>query len=176
MIRRPPEGAHQRRTSLSGIGAFIEDNFEEQAKAKAKAQPETAAPQAKKPAATDKEATAIPEADGGSRLVLKAKAPVWVRIEDAQGSEATTEMLRGGDTYSVPNRAGLVVIARDGGSCPISSTARNAAFSARRARSWSASPSISRRSKSAADSHPSVPSGSKRSIRFRGHIAFCARF
>ncbi len=50
-----------------------------------------------------------------SRLTLKAKAPVWVRIEDAQGNVVMTQMLMKGDTYRVPNREGLVVIARDGG-------------------------------------------------------------
>jgi cytoskeleton protein RodZ len=53
--------------------------------------------------------------DGDSRLTLKAKAPVWVRIEDAQGNVVMTQMLMKGDTYRVPNREGLVVIARDGG-------------------------------------------------------------
>jgi cytoskeleton protein RodZ len=94
--------------SLSGIGAFIEDGFQPHAPG---AQPEK--PQVKKPA-LDKKAAASP-ADSGSRLVLKAKAPVWVRIEDAQGNVVMTQMLRGGDTYSVPDRQGLVVIARDGG-------------------------------------------------------------
>jgi cytoskeleton protein RodZ len=50
-----------------------------------------------------------------SRLTLKAKAPVWVRIEDAQGNVVMTQMLMKGDTYRVPDRDGLVVIARDGG-------------------------------------------------------------
>jgi cytoskeletal protein RodZ len=50
-----------------------------------------------------------------SRLVLKAKAPVWVRVEDAQGNVVMTQMLMKGDTYQVPDREGLVVIARDGG-------------------------------------------------------------
>jgi cytoskeleton protein RodZ len=49
--------------------------------------------------------------NGESRLTLKAKAPVWVRIEDAQGNVVMTQMLMKGDTY----REGLVVIARDGG-------------------------------------------------------------
>jgi cytoskeleton protein RodZ len=53
--------------------------------------------------------------NGESRLTLKAKAPVWVRIEDAQGNVVMTQMLAKGDTYRVPNREGLVVIARDGG-------------------------------------------------------------
>jgi cytoskeleton protein RodZ len=53
--------------------------------------------------------------NGESRLTLKAKAPVWVRIEDAQGNVVMTQMLMKGDTYRVPNRDGLVVIARDGG-------------------------------------------------------------
>jgi cytoskeleton protein RodZ len=53
--------------------------------------------------------------NGESRLTLKAKAPVWVRIEDAKGNVVMTQMLMKGDTYRVPNREGLVVIARDGG-------------------------------------------------------------
>ena len=60
--------------------------------------------------------TAPPAATkGGSRLILKAKAPVWVRIEDAQGNVVMTRMLLKGETYAVPDRPGLVVIARDGG-------------------------------------------------------------
>jgi cytoskeleton protein RodZ len=53
--------------------------------------------------------------NGESHLTLKAKAPVWVRIEDAQGNVVMTQMLMKGDTYRVPAREGLVVIARDGG-------------------------------------------------------------
>ncbi|MGH6908484.1 MAG: RodZ domain-containing protein, partial [Aestuariivirga sp.] len=42
--------------------------------------------------------------NGSTRLVLKAKAPVWLRIEDAQGNVVMTQMLMTGDTYRVPNR------------------------------------------------------------------------
>ena len=55
------------------------------------------------------------DATAESRLTLKAKAPVWVRIEDSNGNVVMTQMLMKGDTYRVPNRDGLVVIARDGG-------------------------------------------------------------
>ena len=51
----------------------------------------------------------------GSRLVLRAKAPVWVRVEDQSGNVIMTQMLMKGDTYRVPSREGLVAIARDGG-------------------------------------------------------------
>ncbi|TMJ41267.1 MAG: DUF4115 domain-containing protein [Alphaproteobacteria bacterium] len=95
-------------SEADSIGALIEGNFEDPAQA---GKPETPD---KKPA-TVKQVSATPPAADGSRLVLKAKAPVWVRIEDAQGNVVMTQMLRGGDTYSVPNRPGLVVIARDGG-------------------------------------------------------------
>lgn len=54
-------------------------------------------------------------ANSESRLVLRAKAPVWVRIEDSQGRVVMTQMLMKGDTYRVPNRDGLIIIARDGG-------------------------------------------------------------
>jgi cytoskeleton protein RodZ len=50
-----------------------------------------------------------------SRVTLKARAPVWIRIEDATGKVVLTQMLMKGDTYKVPDREGLVVIARDGG-------------------------------------------------------------
>jgi cytoskeleton protein RodZ len=98
---------------LSGIGAFIEDGFQPSASG---VEPEKTAPLPKsKKSTAGKETAAMPPPEPGSRLVLKAKAPVWVRIEDAQGNVVMTQMLRGGDTYSVPDRQGLVVIARDGG-------------------------------------------------------------
>jgi cytoskeleton protein RodZ len=50
-----------------------------------------------------------------ARLVITAKAPVWVRIEDAQGNVVMTQMFESGDEFRVPNdRKGLVIIARDG--------------------------------------------------------------
>lgn len=98
--------------ALSGIGALIQDNFQAPADA-APQSGQAATPPAPKPAKAL--AKAEPTLEEGSRLTLKAKAPVWVRIEDAQGNVVMTQMLRGGDTYSVPNRPGLVVIARDGG-------------------------------------------------------------
>jgi cytoskeleton protein RodZ len=60
-------------------------------------------------------AAAPAASNGASRLVLRARAPVWVRIEDAQGDVVMTRMLMKGETYAVPDRQGLVVIARDGG-------------------------------------------------------------
>ena len=91
-------------TGLDGITALIEKNV-----------PQTTAstdPAAAAPAASGSQ----PAADAsGSRLTLKAKAPVWVRIEDSNGNVVMTQMLMKGDTYKVPNRDGLVVIARDGG-------------------------------------------------------------
>lgn len=50
-----------------------------------------------------------------ARLVLKANSNVWVRIEDARGNVVMTRTLMQGDSYRVPDRKGLVVIARDGG-------------------------------------------------------------
>ena len=50
-----------------------------------------------------------------SRLVITARSNVWVRIEDQRGNVVMTRTLMAGDSYKVPNRKGLVVIARDGG-------------------------------------------------------------
>ena len=74
-----------------------------------------------KPKLAMKVATA--EADGqvygannaDSRIVLKATAPVWLRIEDAIGNVLITQMLGTGDTYKVPNKEGLIALSRDGG-------------------------------------------------------------
>ena len=93
-------------TNLDGLTALIEENVE----------PGEAAP-----VASAEDMTTTPEGrvfganSGGGRLVLKAKSPVWVRIEDGQGNVVMTQMLMGGDIYQVPDRKGLVVIARDGG-------------------------------------------------------------
>ena len=51
----------------------------------------------------------------GSRVVLKAKSSVWLRIEDAKGNVLITQMMAPGDSYRVPNRDGLVALSRDGG-------------------------------------------------------------
>ena len=53
--------------------------------------------------------------NANARVILKAKAGVWVRIEDAQGNVVMTQLLKAGDIYQVPDKPGLVVIARDGG-------------------------------------------------------------
>ena len=105
--------AAQLNPDLEGLGAFIAEQV-----------PETETPGAtQKPSdvasVDDVTQTAEGRAFGANntvaRLVLKAKAPVWVRVEDAQGNVVMTQMLMKGDTYQVPDREGLVVIARDGG-------------------------------------------------------------
>lgn len=102
-------------TGLDGITSLIEKNVTNaggKAKGKAKAVGELAA--AGEVPLTS-EGRQFGSDNGESRLTLKAKAPVWVRIEDSHGNVVMTQMLMKGDTYRVPNREGLVVIARDGG-------------------------------------------------------------
>ncbi len=53
--------------------------------------------------------------NGDAHLVLTAKAPVWLRIDDTSGQIIVTTTLNAGDSYRVPNRDGLVIISRDGG-------------------------------------------------------------
>ncbi len=101
-------------TGLDGITMLIEKNVMNdsgKAKAKDKAKPAAAAGDV----ALTGEGRQFGGDNGESRLTLKAKAPVWVRIEDSHGNVVMTQMLMKGDTYRVPNRDGLVVIARDGG-------------------------------------------------------------
>ncbi len=68
--------------------------------------------------------TAIPQPSAGrvygadnkdAHIVIKALAPVYLRVEDAQGIPAIAQMLNTGDTYRVPNREGFVALSRDGG-------------------------------------------------------------
>lgn len=93
-------------TGLDGITALIQENV-----------PQATASTTPAPAAATNAQGGQQFGDAGadSRLTLKAKAPVWVRIEDSNGNVVMTQMLMKGDTYRVPNRDGLVVIARDGG-------------------------------------------------------------
>lgn len=104
---------------LGGLGAFIAAQVPEEQEQAAAAQP---IPQATVPpvpvveqVTQTTEGRVFGAKDQPARLVLKAKAPVWVRVEDAQGNVVMTQMLMKGDTYQVPDREGLVVIARDGG-------------------------------------------------------------
>jgi len=98
-------------TGLDGITSLIEQNVPGTG-GDAKALETMASAQ---DVAITKEGREFGTGNGESRLTLKAKAPVWVRIEDSHGNVVMTQMLMKGDTYRVPNREGLVVIARDGG-------------------------------------------------------------
>ena len=73
------------------------------------------------PAAPEKHAAVAPsepgpaQEAGPSRLVLDAKGPVWIRVEDSRGNVVVSKTMRMGDSYEVPNRDDLVIISRDGG-------------------------------------------------------------
>jgi cytoskeleton protein RodZ len=49
------------------------------------------------------------------RIVLKALGPVWFRVEDARGNVIVSQTMHKGESYAVPDREDLVIIARDGG-------------------------------------------------------------
>ena len=102
---------------LGGLGAFIAEQVPEEQTAAITSASKNMAPHV--PVVDEVTQTAEGRVFGSknetTRLVLKAKAPVWVRVEDAQGNVVMTQMLMKGDTYQVPDREGLVVIARDGG-------------------------------------------------------------
>ena len=54
-------------------------------------------------------------AAGSSRIVLRARTNVWVRIEDEGGNALVSQTLPKGEVYHVPDRTGLVLIVRDAG-------------------------------------------------------------
>lgn len=113
----PAQSDTQAVDDLSGLGAFIAEQVAEVQIAVPIPEPKTATLDV--PVVDDVMQTSEGRVFGvkneATRLVLKAKAPVWVRVEDAQGNVVMTQMLMKGDTYQVPDREGLVVIARDGG-------------------------------------------------------------
>ena len=52
----------------------------------------------------------------GARVVLKATgASVWFRLEDTRGNVVVSRTLRRGESFTVPDRDDLSIIARDGG-------------------------------------------------------------
>ena len=113
------DNADQSGNTLDGLGAFIAEQVPDGQKPAATDAPASAAATQNVAAIDDVKNTPEGRVFGAnntqSRLMLRAKAPVWVRVEDAQGNVVMTQMLMKGDTYQVPNREGLVVIARDGG-------------------------------------------------------------
>ena len=69
---------------------------------------------------TDRIATSAPAASTAKNgvatgFVLRARDDIWVRIEDREGNTLFSGMMKKGDTYTVPSREGLTIIARDGG-------------------------------------------------------------
>jgi cytoskeleton protein RodZ len=94
------------------LGAFIQDQSAEPVvKPKGKKGLKVAAAEIPQPS----EGRIYGAENADARIILKATAPVWLRIEDQAGNPVMTQMLNTGDTYRVPNREGLIALSRDGG-------------------------------------------------------------
>jgi cytoskeleton protein RodZ len=50
-----------------------------------------------------------------ARVVIKARGESWVQIRDAANTPLLTRVLRAGDSYLVPNKAGLVMMTGNAG-------------------------------------------------------------
>ncbi len=79
---------------------------------------------AEAPVAADGSPLALPASATGqvygaqhsdSRILVVARADTWLRIEDQTGKVYINRNIRTGDAYRVPNRPGLILIARDAG-------------------------------------------------------------
>jgi hypothetical protein len=53
--------------------------------------------------------------NGDSRVVIKARGESWVQVRDAANTPLLTRVLRPGDTYRVPNQAGLTMMTGNAG-------------------------------------------------------------
>ena len=58
--------------------------------------------------------------DGGSRVVIRAAEDSWVEVRDGEGELLLTRVLREGDRYHVPNRAGLTLVTGNAGALKFS--------------------------------------------------------
>jgi cytoskeleton protein RodZ len=86
---------------------------------------ETGAGSAGAPATTGQDAQAAPRrpaapSAGEGRIVVRASADSWIEIRDDDGAVLVRRMLRAGDQYRVPNRAGLNLMTGNAGGIEIS--------------------------------------------------------
>ena len=58
--------------------------------------------------------------DGGSRVVIRAAEDSWVEVRDGEGELLLTRVLREGDRYHVPDRAGLTLVTGNAGALKFS--------------------------------------------------------
>ena len=58
--------------------------------------------------------------DGGSRVVIRAAEDSWVEVRDGEDQLLLTRVLREGDRYHVPNRAGLTLVTGNAGALKFS--------------------------------------------------------
>ncbi len=104
----------------SGLTELIKRTVSESTKkqqVKAKSEPAKAAPEKKAEAKIPAGPTGqiYGSANKNSRLFIQAESRVYVRIEDDGGTVVFNQTLNAGDGFRVPNRKGLVLVARDGG-------------------------------------------------------------
>lgn len=58
-------------------------------------------------------------AAGGARIFIHARQDSWVQVRDGDGGLVVTRMLRAGDRYEVPDRAGLTLLTGNAGAIEI---------------------------------------------------------
>jgi cytoskeleton protein RodZ len=67
------------------------------------------------PAAAAPATPAQPPAADGGRIVLRAKADAWMQVRDRQGPVLLNRVLRGGETWAVPNKGQLLLTTGNAG-------------------------------------------------------------
>jgi cytoskeleton protein RodZ len=110
-IANEPGAATASADDADSLGNFIQEQIPEPKAAKTKTAMKLASADVKQ----TEEGRVYGAANADARVILMAKAPVWLRIEDAGGNVVMTQMLNTGDQYRVPNRDGLIALSRDGG-------------------------------------------------------------
>lgn len=138
----PPPGDQTRRLATAALAPSVPPASGPSASGSASASPPAAEPEdspppdstslaGAPPGAADRAAGAIPPvppvaavpADGrvfgaqnsDSRVIIKAHGESWVQVRDATNTPLLTRVLRPGDSYRVPNQAGLTMMTGNAG-------------------------------------------------------------
>ncbi len=76
---------------------------------------ETAIPPVPQVAAAPSDGRVFGAQNSDARVIIKARGESWVQIRDASNTPLLTRVLRAGDSYRVPNQAGLVMMTGNAG-------------------------------------------------------------
>lgn len=110
-----PSGEQAEATLLGHTPTAASDTGESGVAQAPGAAPAAGAPDAPAPAGTPARTVATDAADKPVMVVIRATAKAWVEVHDASGAVVFTKLMRPGETWTVPDRPGLVLTTGNAG-------------------------------------------------------------